>query len=161
MNQTTSTEVGRAAKIGAALFLLWGILHVWVGYEGVHQYVTGDVHNQWNMLIGGVNAPRAGFQFASDAMTAHAQAQLIVNFCIDVAGYGVLGLIVAAMIWRKGSWAAYFIALIAIGMCDLAFLLSLVTSGVIEANLPTISGPIIWFLAIAITPFGMPALQKK
>ncbi|TDR32599.1 hypothetical protein [Hydromonas duriensis] len=161
MNKNTRPAVGLAAKIGAALFVLWGILHIWVGFEGAHQYLLGNVQNQWNMVIGGVNAPRAAFQHTTDAMTAHAQSQLILNFCIDVAGYGVLGMIVAAMIWRTGSWRAYFIGLLVIGIADLAFLFSLVTSGIIEANIPTISGPIIWFLAIAITPFGMPSLRQK
>ena len=28
------------------------------------------------------------------------------------------------------------------------------------ANVPTVAGPIIWFLAVAITPFGMPQLRR-
>ena len=35
-------KIRTAAKIGAALFVLWGILHIWVGFEGVHQYLSGD-----------------------------------------------------------------------------------------------------------------------
>jgi hypothetical protein len=37
----------------------------------------------------------------------------------------------------------------------------MVTSGVIEQNIPTISGPVLWFLAVIATPFGMPPLFKK
>ena len=29
-------EVKLAAKVGAGLFVLWGILHLWVGFEGLH-----------------------------------------------------------------------------------------------------------------------------
>ncbi len=69
--------VGAAARIGAALFTLWGILHIWVGYEGIHQYLSNG------------------------------------------------------------------------------------TPGVIELMAGSAGGPVIWFLAIIVTPFGMPALRNK
>ncbi|MFG6446854.1 hypothetical protein ACG0Z6_01215 [Roseateles sp. BYS180W] len=41
MNHTPSvcapTVIGIPAKIGAWLFVLWGVLHVWVGAEGLRQ----------------------------------------------------------------------------------------------------------------------------
>ena len=37
----------------------------------------------------------------------------------------------------------------------------MVLTGVIEANVGTIGGPVIWFFAIAITPFGMPKLMQR
>ena len=154
-------KIGSAAKLGAALFVLWGILHIWVGFEGIHQYLSGDAKSLWNMLIGGINAPRSVFQHTTDMMTARAQMQLILNFCIDVGGYGVLGMAVAYLIWTKASWSAYFIGVFVIGIADLAFLFAMVTSGIIELNAGTIGGPIIWLLAIAITPFGMPSLKRK
>jgi hypothetical protein len=140
---------------------LWGVLHIWVGFEGVHQYLTGDTQGLWNMLLGGSHAPRSEFQHATDAVTAHAQGQLLLNFCIDVGGYGVLGLAVAWLIWRQASWTAYFIGFFVIGIADLAFLFAMVTSGIIELNAGTLGGPVIWFLAIVITPFGLPALKRK
>ena len=160
--ERTSAEkkIGSATKIGAALFVLWGILHIWVGFEGIHQYLSGDSKKLWDMLIGGINAPRALFQHTTDSMTAHAQMQLILNFCIDVGGYGVLGIVVAYLIWAQASWSAYFIGVFVIGIADLAFLFAMVTSGIIELNAGTIGGPLIWFLAIVITPFGMPKLRR-
>jgi hypothetical protein len=155
------TEIGVAAKIGAILFLLWAVLHIWVGFEGVHQYLSVGAMEQWNMLLGGVNAPRETFQHTTDAMTTHAQSQLIVNFCIDVGGYGILGLFVAWLIWAQGSWLGYFIGLIVIGMADLAFTFCMLASGIIEMNAGTVGGPVIWILAIVITPFGLPALKRK
>jgi len=161
MKQINEQDVlGMAAKIGAILFALWGVLHIWVGYEGIHQYLAGGTEGMWNMVIGGVNAPRAAFQHTTDAITAHAQAQLLLNFTIDVGGYGVLGLVVAWMIWTQKSWTSYFIGLFVIGICDLTFLFALVTSGIIEFGAASLGGPIIWFLACAITPFGLPALGK-
>ncbi len=158
----TSVEhqaAGRMAKIGACLFFLWAVLHIWVGYEGVQQYLISGTQGQWNMVIGGVKASRDAFQHSTDALTAYAHGQLLVNFCVDVGGYGVLGLVVGWLIWARASWTGYFLGAFVIGICDLAFLFSLVTSGVIEMNAGSIGGPIIWFLAIAITPFGMPPLR--
>jgi uncharacterized membrane protein (Fun14 family) len=149
-------QVGIAGKIGASLFVLWGVLHVWVGAEGLHQYLIGDAKDMWNMLIGGSAVPKASFQHTTDAMTAFAQKQLMLNFCIDVGGYGVLGLAIAYLIWKRASWVAYFLGVFIIGIADLAFLFSMVTSGVIELNAGTVGGPVIWFFAIAITPFGLP-----
>lgn len=154
-------KVGIAAKIGAILFVLWGVLHVWVGAEGIHQYLVGDVKNMWNMLIGGSAAPKASFQYTTEAVTAFAQKQLLLNFCIDVGGYGVLGLAIAYLIWKQASWAAYFLGVFIIGIADLTFLFAMVTTGVIELNAGTIGGPVIWFFAVAITPFGMPRLGRR
>ncbi len=154
-------KVGDIAKAGALFLALWGILHIWVGYEGIHRYLTMDIGGMWDMVAGGSNAPRNLIQATTDAMTANLQKHLLLNFCLDVGGFGVLGLILAWVIYKKGSWTAYFIALIAIGICDLAFTFSLVTSGIIEPNIPTISGPIIWFIAMGLIPFGLPSLTRK
>ena len=162
MNATVKKpKLGVAAKVGAALFLLWGILHIWVGCEGIHQYLGNGTPGLWNIVVGGSNAPRNAFVHTTDAITAFAQGQLLLNFCIDVGGYGVLGLIVAWLIVKQASWTAYFIGLFVIGICDLTFLFSLVTSGVIELNAGSVGGPVIWFLAIIATPFGMPALHRE
>ena len=149
-------QVGKMAKAGALFLVLWGILHIWVGAAGALQYVTSDVGSLWKMLVGGKNAPFNAVQITTDAITANAQKHLILNFCLDVGGYGVLGVILAWLIYRRGSWSAYFIALIAIGICDLSFAFSMVTPGIIELNWGTVSGPIIWVIAVILIPFGLP-----
>ena len=98
---------------------------------------------------------------ATDAITAFAQGQLLLNFCIDVGGYGILGLTVAWLILNRASWPAYFIGVFIIGIADLTFLFAMVTSGVIELNAGTVGGPVIWLLAIIMTPFGMPSLRNN
>ena len=152
---------GPAAKAGALLFLLWSILHIWVGFEGVHQYLTQGTQGLWNLVIGGSQVPRNAYQHTQDAVTAFAQGQLLLNFCIDVAGYGVLGLGVAWLLWARASWLGYVLGLVVIGIADMTFLLAMVTSGVIAFSVETISGPVIWFLAILITPFGLPMLKHR
>ena len=154
-------SLGISAKVGAWLFVLWGILHIWVGYEGIYQFLTNSTPGLWNIVVGGVNAPRASYVHATNGITAFAQGQLLLNFCIDVGGYGILGLAVAWLILNRASWAAYFIGLIVIGIADLTFLFAMVTSGVIELTAGTVGGPVIWILAIVLTPFGLPSLRKQ
>ena len=154
-----SPRIRPPARIGAAMFALWSVLHIWVGVEGVRQFLTGGITGQWDMLIGGSRAPIGSFQYPTDEVTAYAQSHLILNFVLDVGGYGVLGLFVAWLIWHRASWTGYFIGLVAIGICDLSFLFVLVTSGVAPLSAATLGGPIIWFVAIAVTPFGLPPLR--
>ena len=156
----SSDDVSLPAKIGAWLFALWGVLHVWVGAEGVRQYLTGGTSGLWNMLIGGRAVPRAAFVHATDPATLFAQGQLILNFCMDVGGYGVLGFFVAWLILKRASWIGYLLALIVIGICDLTFLFAMVVSGVIELNAGTVGGPVLWFLAVVVTPLGLPAWRR-
>ena len=150
-----------AAKIGALLFLLWSVLHIWVGFEGIHQYLTQGTPGLWNLVTGGIQVPHNAYQHTQDTITAYAQGQLLLNFCIDVGGYGVLGLIMAWLIWSQASWLGYFVGVVVIGIADLTFLLAMVTSGVITLNWATVSGPVIWFLAVLITPWGLPMLKHR
>ena len=159
-SQNSSYDVGLPAKIGAYVFMLWSVLHVFVGIEGVHQYLNGGTTGLWNMLIGGSAVPRSAFVHATDPATLFAHGQLMLNFCIDVGGYGVLGFFVAWLILRRASWVGYFLGLIVIGIADLAFLFAMVVPGVIELNAGTIGGPVLWCIAIVITPFGLPKLSK-
>lgn len=149
-----------AGKIGAALFALWGILHLWVGYEGTRLYLASPAQDQWRMFIGGAKAPFDAFHFPSDPVTAHVDANLILNFCYDVAGYGLLGLLVSWLLFRRASWTAYLMGTVLVGICDLSFTFLQMTSGIIQLNVATVSGPIIWLFAVIITPFGLPPFKS-
>ena len=67
----------------------------------------------------------------------------------------MLGLFVAWALWTRASWFAYGIGLVVIGVADLAFLFSQVTSGMIELNAGSVGGPVIWAMACLITPWGL------
>jgi hypothetical protein len=136
-----------AGKIGVWLLVYWGVLHIWVGAEGVNQYLRDAPRGLWEMLIGGSVVTRQAFQHATDPVTLFAHSQLLINFCLDVGGYGVLGVLLAAWYWHTRSAMAFVLALIVIGIGDLAFMFAMLVSGVIEPNLPTVSGPIVWFFA--------------
>ena len=59
--EKSQCEVGLSAKVGAWLFVLWGVLHIWVGAEGVRQYITVGTPGLWGMVIGGPAVPLTGF----------------------------------------------------------------------------------------------------
>jgi hypothetical protein len=152
--------VAPVAKVGAGLFALWGILHSWVGYEGLKLYFAEGLKKQWEFFVGGKNAPLSGFAFPTDPETMHVHANFLLNFCLDVAGYGLLGLVVAYLVYRRASWFAYFLGVAMIGICDMSFTFLQLTSGIISLNIASVSGPVIWFLAAITTPFGMPSLRE-
>jgi hypothetical protein len=110
------------------------------------------------MLIGGRRAPITAFKLPADALTARVHSHLLLNFCLDVGGYGLLALCIAWMIVNQASWIAYFIGLFVIGLGDLSFMFLLLTSGIIKPDIFTVGGPVLWLLAVVATPFGMPAL---
>lgn len=156
MVSATASKPGPAAKLGAGLFLLWSVLHIWVGVEGVRQFAGGNATSFWSMLTGGANAPRDMVQIPTDPTTINAHLHMLLNFTVDVGGYGVLGLVVAWLIWMRASWLGYLLGLVVIGIADLTFTYAMLLSGVIEPSLPTIAGPVIWLLAVICTPFGLP-----
>lgn len=157
----TPRSKDRALAASALIWLYWSVLHLWVAVMGVREYFTTGTRGLWALLIGGDAVPRSAYVHTDNFVTAFAQGHLILNFCLDVGGYGVLALIVGWLIWRKESWAAYFIGLVVIGIGDLSFFFCMVTSGVIEADCATITGPVAWLLACAIAPYGLPSLGRQ
>ncbi len=112
------------------------------------------------MFVGGRNASLSNFRLPVDPVTMHVQANLLLNFCLDVAGYGLLGLVVAWLVYSRASWGAYLLGVCMIGICDMSFMFLQLTSGIISLNIASVSGPIVWLLAASTTPFGLPALSK-
>ena len=161
VGQLQTAGLRLAGRVGAALFALWGVLHLWVGFEGLHQYLISPARGQWRMFIGGSKAPFSAFSFPTDPTTIHVHANLILNFCFDVAGYGVLGIFVSWLLYKRASWTAYLLGVFLVGISDVSFTFLQMTSGIIQLNVPTMSGPIIWLLAAIITPFGMPPFSRR
>ena len=80
---------------------------------------------------------------------------LFLNFVSNVGSSGILAIIVAYMLWNGiNTWIAYLIGVLCIGIVDLAFVWFMVVSGIIEKSFPVIVGPLLWFLAVIITPIG-------
>ena len=54
-----------AIKIGSIAFVVWGILHVYVGYMGISGYIVDPNKGLLSSFLGGANAPVDKFQFAT------------------------------------------------------------------------------------------------
>jgi hypothetical protein len=145
---------------GSLIFVLWGILHLWVPYAGFAEY-TATGHG-FGMLTGGEAVAKTDFHLPEDKKTALALHMLFFNFICDVGGYGILSFFVAYLLLsgNKNAWIGYFIALFCIGVADLAFYRYLVCSGVIEKSFPVLFGPLLWVLGILVVPFGL-SWKKK
>lgn len=151
-----------AVKIGSLAYVLWGVLHLYVGFMGISLYIADPDRGLWSSLIGGDKMPVDKFQFATDPMTLKVTANFILNFCLDVAGYGLLGMLLGVMLWKNSKpWLAYFIGLVIIGVADLSFLFLQVTPGHIKGDWGTYGGPVLWFIAVVILPFGLPPFSRK
>ena len=145
-----------ARKAGALLFLLWSVLHLWVPFEGFRVHAAEGIAGTARMLTGGRAVPHGAYQLPKDAATAAAQTHLFLNFVTDVGGYGALGLFVARGLWLdEHAWLCYALGAFVIGIADLAFTFFMVLPGIIELNLGTVAGPVIWLLAVAVTPLGL------
>ena len=83
--------------LGVAAFLIWGVLHIWVLFDGFKNYLEGP-KAQYDLLIGGSKVPKDVFQHSSHPPTSYTHSQLMFNFTQDVGGYGFLGVIIAYMI---------------------------------------------------------------
>jgi hypothetical protein len=66
---------------------------------------------------------------------------------------------VSWLLFRCAWWIAYMMGVFLVGLCDMSFTFLQMTPGIIQLNVPTVSGPIIWLLAVIITPFGMPPFK--
>ena len=158
----SQNRLNTAVKIGSIAYVIWGILHIYVGYIGVSQFITDPNRGLWSALLGGDKMPVDKFQFATDPMTLKVTANFILNFCLDVAGYGFLGILLGIMLWKNTKpWLAYFIGFFIIGLADLSFLFLQVTPGHIKGDLGTYGGPLLWFIAIVALPFGLPKFKLK
>ena len=140
-------------KIGAILFLLWGILHLWVPYNGFSEYYKKGTG--LHMMIGGETVGMNDLKLPKDDKTMLVINNLFLNFVTNIGSSGILAIIIAYMLWKGiNSWIAYLIGVICIGIVDLAFVWFMDLSGIIKQSFPVIVGPLLWVLAVIITPIG-------
>lgn len=148
-------------NFGLASLICWGIVHVLFGLEGMIQFLSENLHHQWHIFLGGVNGQEAIFQYPTNPDTVNIHRHLLLNFCLEIAGYGVLSFGLAYAILKNQSWRAYFIFLIVVGVAEFSFFFNLVTTGIMPLNVGTLLGPILWLLAAIFIPVGLILASKK
>ena len=113
----------RWSTVAAALYVLWGILHLGLG-------VT--------MLAGGLRGGTSAGELAAEST--------MFFVCATVFGGQAMG--VALAMNRLNSRRGFWLNLVPLGLVDVAFLIVIVAPGHVDL-VGGLSGPLIWALAAA------------
>lgn len=143
-------EGNTLSRIGAALFVIWGVVHIGVGGAALGSLFTSGpaaMFAQAELIVG----PNQ-----MDATMNHV-ANLIAEYYFDIVALGILAIIVSVcLIWQNRP-LGFWINVIVLGIADLAFLFAEIVPGY-QPLFPPLLGPIIYVLA---SVFSGAALLKK
>ncbi len=115
------------AKIGAVLYLLWGVLHV---------IAAQKVYMLSQTLEPGMVQGR------------------IVQDAFFLLFFALLGMVVAGALNWKNSRQGYWINLIGVSAADIGFIVAILIPGYLPL-FPGLVGPILWILAVAFSTAGI------
>ncbi|MDI6105925.1 hypothetical protein QLQ12_45885 [Actinoplanes sp. NEAU-A12] len=117
------TGAGRWAAGAAALYVLWGLLHMGLGVS---------------MVVGGLADGAPDTELAAESLM----------FFICATVLGVQAIFVALAMNRVNSRLGYWLNVAVLGVVDVAFLVFLVVPGYVDL-IGGMSGPAIWLMAAA------------
>jgi hypothetical protein len=116
-----------AAKIGAALYVVWGALHL-VAAWGIHSLAAS--------LPPGIAYAR--MEQASWNLAVFALLAMALGICLN---------------WRNDK-AGYWINLIVVAVVDLGFVLLVVVSGYVPVSVGALAGPVVYIVAAIFSTIG-------
>jgi hypothetical protein len=119
-------------KIGAAFYILWGVLH----------------------LLGALN----GFRLAGDLDPGLIQGKLFQH-AWNTGLFGAFGLTVAVLLNWKNSRTGYWLNLLVLGVTDLGYVLFVVLPGYVSP-VEGWSGPVLWLLGAVFTTLGVRSVDR-
>ena len=117
------------ARIGAVLYLLWGLLHIVAAFK---VYSLGQTLEQ-GMLQGRI------FQGAWNLLF-----------------FAVFGIVVAVLYNWKNNQMGYWLNLIVVSVTDVGFIITILLPGYLPV-FPGAIGPMLWLLALVFTTVGIRA----
>lgn len=117
------------ARIGAVLYLLWGLLHIFAAFK---VYSFGQTLEQ-GMLQGRI------FQGAWNLLF-----------------FAVFGIVVAMLYNWKNSQMGYWLNMTVVSVTDVGFIITILLPGYLPI-FPGAIGPILWLLALLFTTVGIRA----
>lgn len=141
-----STSQNRLSKIGIIMFILWGILHILVGAIAVAAYITKGP-------VGIFTAYGATLGTQDTGETLMLAANIALEFSIILAGYGILS-IWAAMLMYRGQTLGFWLNTILLGIVDVAFVYALMLPGYIPVD-QGIWGPVLYVLGVLFGALGI------
>jgi len=115
------------AKIGAVLYMLWGILHVFAAYKVVilaqtleQGMVQGRLYQDaWNLLF-----------------------------------FAIFGIVVGVIYNWKNSTQGYYLNLIVVSVGDIGFIITILLPGYLPL-FPGLLGPVLWLLALTFSTIAI------
>ena len=120
--------IKEAHKIGAGLYVIWGLLHLKAAYDV--SVLAGMIPTEFALAQGRV------FQ---DAW--------------NLAFLGLFAIVIALTLNWKNNALGYWLNLAVVSITDIGFLLFLVGPGLIPF-FPGIAGPVVWILALTFSTVG-------
>jgi hypothetical protein len=140
------TSPNRLIKLGALMFILWGILHIVVGAVAVVAYATKGP-------IGIFTAYGATLESQDTGHTLMLAANIALEFSIILAGYGILS-IWAAIVMYRGQVLGFWLNTVLLGIVDAAFVYALMMPGYIPLD-QGIWGPVLYVAGVILSAIGL------
>jgi hypothetical protein len=135
-------------KSGAIMYFLWGLLHVIAGFLLVVPFFADGIEGLWGFY---------GFGLKPEDITPVlvAASHVALNFGFDLAGYGVLAIILSWFIWKSHMVVtSFWILVIMLGIADVAFVYAQMMPGYVSLA-EGIPGPILYVLGTALCGYSL------
>jgi len=130
-----------AHKIGAVLYGLWGVLHIYFGVWMLYALSTEGAAAV--IAIVGSGVPASTLPTVLDPVTAATIGQHAWN----ILWFGIFALVVAVLLNWKNSVAGYWANLVVVSAADSGFAVAIMIPGYI-ALADGIEGPLLWIPAL-------------
>lgn len=140
------------AKIGAVLYLLWGLLHVLGGFLMLNASSV-DMGSYLQVLMGEQGA-LANISTTSEIATS-ATMQVFAYHAFNLTWLGVLVSVVAVVSNWKNQASGFWFNLALVGLIDLGLIVYMVVPGVIPSSDPWWLGPVLYVVAVIFSAIGL------
>lgn len=137
-----------ASKVGAVIYILWGLLHVLGGVSLLQQLATEGAPGALATL--GSAVPGADLPTFSDEVTV----AVLAFFAFNWVWIGLLVAVVAVRLNWKNGRVGYWLNLAVAGAADLGLILFLVAPGLMALS-DGWPGPLLWLLAAVFSTMGL------
>lgn len=133
-----------AARIGAALYIVWGILHLGSGMVGI--WLTGQPATPgWAMGMAAVPTVGSGLEKAS--------LGLVGQHSFNIAAGGLIAILVAALGNWRNNRTAWWLNGALIAVLDLGMVIFMLLPGHVPL-LDGLLGPLLWASGFALTTWA-------
>lgn len=121
-------EINTAARIGASLYVIWGLLHLLAAIGIYHLALT---------LPDGLACGR------------------LAQGAVDLGVFALQAMAIAVMLNWRNNQIGYWLNAVVVGVVDLAFIILLIVPGHVPASLATFAGPVIYAIATIFSTVGI------